>query len=386
MKNLILALIVSIMAFACGDGNSDQRPRGQLTLAQTDSTLMASRHNAITTAVARATDAVVSVTVTEMARDYDQELIDRFFGNFYSPGILREYKSLGSGFIISDDGLVVTNQHVVGVNAVEVMVTLSNGESHKAEIIGIDELTDLSLLKINTDRPLPFMIFGNSDGIMVGEWCIAMGNPFGLFEDGTPTVTVGVVSAIDRDFRPNPRMPRVYSDMIQTDASINSGNSGGPLLNALGEVIGVNTFIFTGGTSDGFVGLGFAIPSNRVVRIIEQLRDSGKVLPRFDLGMELRDISFSDARQYYLPYVNNGNGVYVFSVNRDGPAYEAGIMPGDIIWKLQNQVIYSKNYYEALMRDYNEGDTIRVEIYRGGENGGLYEASVILKTKVLAQG
>ncbi len=386
MKNLILALIVSIMASACGDGNSDKRPRGQLTLAQTDSTLMASRHNAITRAVGMATDAVVSVTVTEMARDYDQELIDRFFGNFYSPGILREYKSLGSGFIISDDGLVVTNQHVVGVNAVEVMVTLSNGESHKAEIIGIDELTDLSLLKINTDRPLPFMVFGNSDGIMVGEWCIAMGNPFGLFEDGTPTVTVGVVSAIDRDFRPNPRMPRVYSDMIQTDASINSGNSGGPLLNALGEVIGVNTFIFTGGTSDGFVGLGFAIPSNRVVRIIEQLRDSGKVLPRFDLGMELRNISFNDAREYYIPYVNNGNGVYVFSVNRDGPAYEAGIMPGDIIWKLQNQVIYSKNYYEALMRDYNEGDTIRVEIYRGGENGGLYEASVILKAKVLAQG
>jgi serine protease Do len=386
MKNLISAFLLIVMVAACGDANSDQRPRGQLTLAQVDSTLMASRHNAITLAVARATDAVVSVTVTEMARDYDQELIDRFFGNFYSPGILREYKSLGSGFIISEDGLVVTNQHVVGVNAVQVMVTLSNGESHKAEIIGIDELTDLSLLKINTDRPLPFMEFGNSDGIMVGEWCIAMGNPFGLFEDGTPTVTVGVVSAIDRDFRPNPRMPRVYSDMIQTDASINSGNSGGPLLNALGEVIGVNTFIFTVGTSDGFVGLGFAIPSNRVVRIIEQLRDSGIVLPRFDLGMELRNISFSDARQYYLPYVNNGNGVYVFSVNRDGPAYESGIMPGDIIWKLENQVIYSKNYYEALMRDYNEGDTVRVEIYRGGENGGLYEASVILKAKVLAEG
>lgn len=386
MKHFILILLVAVLTTACGDVNSGEQPRGQLTLAQADSTLMASRHNAITKAVAMATDAVVSVTVTEMARDFDQERIDRFFGNFYSPGVLREYKSLGSGFIISEDGLVVTNQHVVGINAVEVMVTLSNGESHKAEIIGIDELTDLSLLKINTDRSLPFMVFGNSDGIMVGEWCIAMGNPFGLFEDGTPTVTVGVVSAIDRDFRPNPRMPRVYSDMIQTDASINSGNSGGPLLNALGEVIGVNTFIFTGGTSDGFVGLGFAIPSNRVVRITEQLRNSGKVLPRFDLGMELRDISFDDARQYYLPYVNNGNGVFVYSVNRDGPAYEAGIMPGDIIWKLQNQVIYSKNYYEALMRDYNEGDTIRVEIYRGGENGGLYEASVVLKTKVIAQG
>ncbi len=386
MKHLIFVFVVTLFTAACGNGNSNEQPNGQLTLAQADSTLMASRHNAITRAVSRATDAVVSVTVTEMARDYDQEVIDRFFGNFFSPGVLREYKSLGSGFIISEDGLVVTNQHVVGVNAVEVMVTLSNGESHKAEIIGIDELTDLSLLKINTEGPLPFMVFGNSDAIMVGEWCIAMGNPFGLFEDGTPTVTVGVVSAIDRDFRPNPRMPRVYSDMIQTDASINSGNSGGPLLNALGEVIGVNTFIFTGGTSDGFVGLGFAIPSNRVVRIIEQLRDSGKVLPRFDLGMELRNLSFNDARQYYLPFVNNGNGVFVFSVNRDGPAYEAGIMPGDIIWKLENQVIYSKNYYEALMRDYNEGDTIRVEIYRGGENGGLYEASVILKAKVLAEG
>lgn len=387
MKNLIIIIITVAVLAACNQvGSGDGQPQGQITLATADSTLSASRHNAITTAVSRATDAVVSVTVTEMARDYDQELIDRFFGNFYSPGILREYKSLGSGFIISEDGLVVTNQHVVGVNAVEVMVTLSNGESHKAEIIGIDELTDLSLLKINTDRPLPFMEFGNSDQIMVGEWCIAMGNPFGLFEDGTPTVTVGVVSAIDRDFRPNPRMPRVYSDMIQTDASINSGNSGGPLLNALGQVIGVNTFIFTGGTSDGFVGLGFAIPSNRVVRIIEQLRDSGKVLPRFDLGMDLRNISFNDARQYYLPYVNNGNGVFVFSVNRDGPAYDAGILPGDIIWKLENQVIYSKNYYEALMRDYNEGDTIRIEIYRGGDNGGLYEAQVILKAKVMAEG
>jgi serine protease Do len=330
-----------------------------------------------------ANDAVVSVTVTEMAIDYDQEFFDRFFGNFYSPGILREYKSLGSGFIISEDGLVVTNQHVVGVNASEVMVTLATGETLKAEIIGIDELTDLSLVKINAERPLPFLSFGDSETIMVGEWCIAMGNPFGLFDDGTPSVTVGVVSAINRDFRPNPRMPRVYSDMIQTDASINSGNSGGPLLNATGDVIGVNTFIYTGGTSDGFVGLGFAIPSNRVVRIIDQLRNAGKVLPRFDLGYEIRDITLDDARQYSLPYIN---GVFVYAVNKDGPAFESGILPGDILWKLDNQLLYSKNYYEALMRDYNEGDSIRVEIYRGGNNGGLFEASVVLRPKVLIEG
>ena len=167
--------------------------------------------------------------------------------------------------------------------------------------------------------------------------------------------------------------------MIQTDASINSGNSGGPLLNALGEVIGVNTFIYTGGTSEGFVGLGFAIPSNRVVRIIEQLRDAGKVEPKFDLGYEIREITVRDALQYNLPYIN---GVFVFGVNRDGPAFDAGILPGDILWKLDDQLIYSKNYYEALMREYNEGDTVKVEIYRGGQGEGLYETNIILKPKI----
>jgi len=377
LKSLSFIAILILLSACSGYGSKP----GELTLAEADSTLQASRHNAITRAVKTATDAVVSVTVTEMAVDYEQDLYDMFFGNFYSPGMLREFKSLGSGFVISADGLVVTNQHVVGVNASKVMVTFANGESHKAEIIGIDQLTDLSLLKITTDKALPFLSFGNSDQIMVGEWCIAMGNPFGLFEDGNPTVTVGVVSAIDRDFRPNPQNPRVYSDMIQTDASINSGNSGGPLLNALGQVIGVNTFIYTGGTSDGFVGLGFAIPSNRVVRIIEQLRDAGEVKASFDLGFEIRDISIKDILDFNLPYLSQG--IYVYAVNRDGPAYEAGILPGDILWKLDNQLLHSKNYYDALMRDYDEGDTIKVEIFRRGEKSGLYEASVVLRPKVV---
>lgn len=379
MRLFLLSLLLWSM-LACTKKSGTGSEESELwSKTQADSTLNASRHNAITRAVSKARNAVVSVTVTEVARDYDQEFFDQFFGNFYSPGILREYKSLGSGFIISSDGLVVTNQHVVGVNASEVMVTLSNGESHKAEIVGIDELTDLSLLRIKVEKPLPYLSFGKSNNIMVGEWCIAMGNPFGLFEDGNPTVTVGVVSAIDRDFRPNPQMPRVYSDMIQTDASINSGNSGGPLLNALGEVIGVNTFIYTGGTSEGFVGLGFAIPSNRVVRIIEQLRDAGKVEPKFDLGYEIREITVRDALQYNLPYIN---GVFVYGVNRDGPAFDAGILPGDILWKLDDQLIYSKNYYEALMREYNEGDTVNVEIYRSGQVEGLYETNVVLKPKI----
>lgn len=386
MHHLLRYLAPILLLAACNP--SGEQPQatpgtGKITLAEADSTLRASRQNAITQAVAKASDAVVSVTVTEVGRDFIQEQYDRFFGLYITPGQLREFKSLGSGFIISEDGLVVTNQHVVGVNAIEVMVTLSNGETHKADIIGIDELTDLSLVKINVERPLPYLTFGDSQSIMAGEWCIAMGNPFGLFDDGTPTVTVGVVSAVDRDFRPNPSDPRIYSDMIQTDASINSGNSGGPLPNALGEVIGVNTFIYTGGTSDGFIGLSFAIPSNRAVKIIEQLRDSGKVLPRFDLGFDLREITFHEAMLYGL---GNRNGLYVHSINRDGPAFEAGILPGDIVWKLEDQVIYSKNYFEALLRDYAEGDTARIEIWRSGPNGGLFEASVVLRPKVIPEG
>lgn len=386
MKYLSFVLGFAAFFSACNNAQTPENAPAtslspQISIAETDSTLQASRHNAITRAVARANDAVVSVIVTEVRQEEGMHTFDPFFGYYYTPGQLREFKSLGSGFIISEDGLVVTNQHVVGLNATEVLVTLSSGESHRAEILGIDELTDLSLLKISVDNPLPFLSFGNSEAIMAGEWSIAMGNPFGLFDDGTPTVTVGVVSAVDRDFRPNPRAPRIYSDMIQTDASINSGNSGGPLLNALGEVIGVNTFIYTGGTSDGFVGLSFAIPSNRVVRIIEQLRDSGKVLPRFDLGFDIREITIAEAMQYGL---GARNGLYVHSINRDGPAYEAGILPGDIVWKLDKQVIYSKNYFDALIRDYAEGDTIHVEIWRSGQSGGLFEAEVVLRPKVMA--
>lgn len=263
---------------------------------------------------------------------------------------------MGSGFIISEDGLIVTNEHVAGNRAKTIMVTLTNGESYEAELLGADEFADLALLKIKEENVrFPYIQFADSDQVMVGEWAIAMGNPFGLFADGQPTVTVGVVSGTNRDFRPDPQEPRVYMDMIQTDAAINRGNSGGPLLNSEGEVIGVNTFIFTGGTSSGFVGLGFAIPSDRVQKIIGQLKDSGTVSLDFDPGMEFTQMTNQLVYQYGLPPVA---GLFVTSVNKDGPAYESGIMPGDIITRIGEERVTSEMHAWALMREFEEGDTM----------------------------
>ncbi|MEX2604143.1 MAG: trypsin-like peptidase domain-containing protein, partial [Gracilimonas sp.] len=313
------------------------------------------RRNAITNAVEKAGPAVVSITVTELQRGYTREF-DSFFFRYFDVPIEREVNSVGSGFIISDDGLVVTNEHVASKNSKTIMVALSDGNSYEAELLGSDELADLSLLKIKTEEPVtfPFVTFADSDEIMVGEWSIAMGNPFGLFSDGQPSVTVGVVSAKERDFRPDPQDPRVYIEMIQTDAAINRGNSGGPLVNSNGEVMGVNSFIFTGGTSSGFVGLGFAIPSNRVQKIISQLKDSGSVSLEYDPGMKFIPVTRQLIMQY--PNIPRVLGLFVTEVNKSGPAYECGIMPGDVIVQIGEERVTSEMHAWALMREYDEGE------------------------------
>ena len=340
-----------------------------------DSEVTASRQSAITRAVQQVNPAVVSISVTGVRRSDIMQ--DPFFNYFFNPGIMQEYTSLGSGFIISPEGHVLTNEHVVGRSSVNIQVGLSNGETYEATLIGRDEYADLALLKIQSDEPFDHVTFGNSDELMVGEWAIAMGNPFGLFEDGQPSVTVGVISAVKRDFRPNPQDPRVYLNMIQTDAAINRGNSGGPLLNSYGEVIGINTFIYTGGTSNGFVGLGFAIPSNTVIRILNMLVESGEVQLDFDSGFEWTAINRGLAVRYNLPTIQ---GLFVVSVNRDGPAFEAGILPGDIILRVGFEPIYSENHAWALFREYSEGDTMRVELIRDGRR---YETDMTLRKKVV---
>lgn len=360
--------------------SSHSVPRNRAGLTQagpgassSDTTIHASRKNAITKAVQNVSPAVVSITVTEVmegGRSYNR-LFDQFF---IVPD--REFSSIGSGFIISEDGLVVTNEHVASANAKKIVVSLPEGSQYEAEVVGADELADVSLLKIKADKKFPFIEFGNSDNVIVGEWAVAIGNPFGLFKTAQPSVTVGVVSALHRDFRPNPDKPRVYMDMIQTDAAINSGNSGGPLINSEGKVIGVNTFIYTGGTSGGFVGLGFAIPSNRVRKIIGQLASSGEVKMNYDLGLETTPMTYQLVAQNNLPAIM---GLFVTSVNRDGPAFKSGVMPGDIIIKIGDERVQSQMHAQALFREYETGDTMRVELLR--ENS-RYQAKIKLRSKV----
>ncbi len=335
-----------------------------------------SRRTAITKAVKEVSPAVVSITVTEMVQGGRRLAFDKFYNQFFSVPIEREVSSMGSGFIISDDGLVVTNQHVANKHAKKIVVSLPDGSQYEAKVLGADELADLALLKIQGDRAFPTVDFGNSDSVLVGEWSLAVGNPFGLFESAQPSVTVGVISAVNRDFRPNPNEPRVYMDMIQTDAAINRGNSGGPLVDSEGKVIGVNTFIYTGGTSNGFVGLGFAIPSNRVQKIIEQLQSSGEVQLSYDPGFKTVEMSYNLAAQYNLPAIR---GLLVKSVNRDGPAFKAGIVPGDIILKIGKESVQSKMHAQALFREFAEGDSMRVELFRDGER---YETKMYLRKKV----
>lgn len=334
------------------------------------------RKNAITNAVEKASPAIVSITVTELQTGYSREFDFSYF-RFFDRRTTREVQSMGSGFIISADGLIVTNQHVASESAKTIMISLTNGETLEAELLGSDELADLTLLKIKDDRnDFPFVEFADSKSVMVGEWAIALGNPFGLFADGQPTVTVGVVSATKRDFRPDPQDPRVYIDMIQTDAAINRGNSGGPLMNSDGEVIGVNTFIFTGGTSSGFVGLGFAIPSDRVVKIIAQLKESGTVSLDFDPGLEFTQMTGQLAYQYGLPRVY---GLLVTSVNKDGPAFECGVMPGDIIIQIGEERVISDMHAWALLREYGEGEKMQIRLLRESKE---YEAEMMLRKRV----
>lgn len=338
--------------------------------------ISSSRRTAITNAVEKVSPAVVSITVTEMVQGGRRIEFNEYYNQFFSVPIEREVSSMGSGFIISSDGLVVTNQHVANNHARRVVVSLPDGSQYEAEVLGEDELADLALLKIKAERTFPNIEFGNSDSVLVGEWSLAVGNPFGLFESAKPSVTVGVVSAKNRDFRPNPNEPRVYMDMIQTDAAINRGNSGGPLVDSEGKVIGVNTFIYTGGTSSGFVGLGFAIPSNRVQKIIKQLTTSGSVQLSYDPGFDTVEMTRQLVIKYSLPAMR---GLLVNSVNKDGPAFEAGIMPGDIILRIGNERVQSKMHAQALFREYQEGDSMRVELFRKGDR---YETKMYLRNKV----
>ncbi len=263
-------------------------------------------------------------------------------------GAPRRATSLGSGFIISEDGLVVTNNHVIE-GADEITVTLSDDTQHKAELLGRDPKTDLALLRIDAGKSLPAVSWGDSTTARVGDWVVAIGNPFGL----GGTVTAGIISARQRDINQGP-----YDSFIQTDASINRGNSGGPMFNMDGDVIGVNTAIFS--PTGGSVGVGFSVPSSIAERVIAQLQEYGQTR-RGWLGVRIQTVTDEIAESIGL---DSARGALVSSVTEDGPAEKSGIEAGDVILKFDNRPVDSMRELPRIVADTDIGKSVPVEVWR----------------------
>jgi serine protease Do len=288
-----------------------------------------------------------------------EEFFDEFFknrrgqgeGQNRNPTTPRRVNSLGSGFIIDAEGIVVTNNHVIA-DADEITVVLNDGSKLKAEVIGRDQKIDIAVLKVKPDKPLKAVKFGESEKLRLGEWVIAIGNPFSL----GGTVTAGIVSARNRDIQSGP-----YDNYIQTDASINRGNSGGPLFNLSGEVIGVNTAIIS--PSGGSIGIGFAVPSKTVVAIIDQLRQFGETR-RGWLGVRIQQVTDDIAESLGL---KQAHGALIAGVEEKGPAKPAGIEPGDVVIKFDGRDIKEMRDLPRIVADTPVGKDVEVVIVRKGK-------------------
>ena len=270
-----------------------------------------------------------------------------------APG--RRMQSLGSGFIIDPSGIVVTNNHVID-GADEITVTLQDNTVMKAKLIGKDERSDIAVLKVEADHPLPAVQFGDSDASRVGDWVLAIGNPFGL----GGTVTAGIVSARGRDIRQGP-----YDDFIQTDAAINRGNSGGPLFNMDGKVIGINTAIYS--PSGGSIGIGFSIPSSMAKTVVAQLRDFGKA-KRGWLGVRIQQVTPDIAESLGL---KDNNGAMGAGVDDGGPADKAQIRNGDVILKFNNQDVKEMRNLPRIVAETQIGEAVPVVVWRDGKQVSL---------------
>ncbi len=291
-----------------------------------------------------------------------EEFFDDFFKNRRGPGgnskggdrggdlQPRKTNSLGSGFIVDTSGIVVTNNHVIA-DADEINVIMNDGSKIRAELVGVDKKTDLAVLKFKPVKPLVAVKFGDSDKLRLGEWVIAIGNPFSL----GGTVTAGIVSARNRDINSGP-----YDSYIQTDAAINRGNSGGPLFNLEGEVIGVNTLIIS--PSGGSIGIGFAVPSKTVVGVVDQLRQFGE-LRRGWLGVRIQQVTDEIAESLNI---KPARGALIAGVEDKGPAKPAGIEPGDVVVKFDGKDIKEPKDLSRVVADTAVGKEVDVVIIRKG--------------------
>jgi serine protease Do len=297
-----------------------------------------------------AQDAPAPFGEDDPSNDYWQ----RFFGTPQPRGPQRQ-KGLGSGFIIDRNGTILTNYHVVD-DAEKIVVTLSDGKSFDAQVLGKDQKTDIAVIKINGQQDLPAATLGDSDRLEVGEWVMAIGNPFGLDH----TVTIGIVSAKGRHIGAGP-----YDDFIQTDASINPGNSGGPLINMRGEVIGINSAIFS--ESGGNIGIGFAIPTNLVKELLPQLRDKGKVVRGY-LGLAVQRLTPEIADSLGL---SQAQGALVTETTSGGPADRAGLKPGDVIVAFDGKDIKDTSDLPLQVARTTPGKMVPVKILRESKKDTL---------------
>jgi serine protease Do len=327
-----------------------------------DDDLLALRRTAVVRAAERVGPAVVSISVTQirMVRG-GADPFERFFAPFAPPRTYgQEIPSLGSGVILDSRGIVVTNEHVIR-DATEIKVSLPDGRTFPGTVVSADRTYDLAVLRISGER-LPAAPVGDSDDLLVGEWAIALGNPFGfLLNAYQPTVTAGVISATNRDIKPDQEGEAFYKSMIQTDAAINPGNSGGPLVNGLGEVIGINTFIFS--TSGGSLGIGFAIPINTVVRVVREILEYGRVRPVW-IGIRVQEISQMVANYFRI---RDRRGLLVWGIEERSPADRAGVKVGDIIREVNGQPVTRAVDAQQRIFGATIGDRIRLRLEREGE-------------------
>jgi serine protease Do len=288
-----------------------------------------------------------------------EQFLERFFGSRgMSPPQPDRVQGAGSGFLIDDEGYIVTNNHVIA-NAERVSIRLPDDRQFTAEVVGVDDKTDLALLKIEADN-LTAIDFGNSDAMRVGDWVVAIGNPFGL----GGTATVGIISARSRDIRSGP-----YDDYLQIDAPINMGNSGGPIFNTSGQVVGVNTAIFS--PNGGSVGIGFAIPANQVKEIVAELKSNGKV-DRGWLGVQLQDIDQELADGLGL---ESQSGALIADVVADSAAAHAGVEVGDVVLSYNGQEVLNAKSLSRIVGSSDGGDKVTLGVLRGEDN---LELEVIL--------
>jgi len=367
MARLVLpaALVVSLLV-GFGIGHAIDRTSEASPIAQalrTEPQIRKERETALVQATRRAAPAVVGITLTSeqvVYRGTGDPFVDLFLGAVPQK---RQAQSWGSGVLYDKGGWILTNHHVVESaldkrSRTTLQVTLPDGRRFEGKVVGSDKDNDIAVVKISGDT-LPVASLSEETPVL-GEWALAIGNPYGyLMDDPKPSVTAGVVSAVDRSF--TPRSGIAMRHVLQTDAAINPGNSGGALVNALGEVIGINTFILTGGGgSEGNIGLGFAVPIAKARRIAQELREHGRMRD-FSTGLA------SDPLAAQAMGIRPGDGVLVSEVQPRSPGAKAGILPGDLIVGADGRKVGDLEELQQILRQFRVGEKLRLDLLRGGE-------------------